>query len=114
MDTLYSLSLLLALMLGAVGTAALVHSMILRLSGRRRNFYVTRFPIICGGAALLAGVFSAIVHLLFGHDSDSLEPMAPGQFMMQHKAYWVVLALAIPALLGRIVAVGLSRLRQPT
>jgi hypothetical protein len=77
--------------------------MILRIIGRRPSKGITRVSLLCGVAALTGGVLSATVHLLFGHGPDSPEPMLAGQFFSLHKAYWLVLVLAVFPYLGSVV-----------
>lgn len=104
MDTLYSLSLLAALTFGGVGATLLVwilarpgrdSTSAKRIAGASLFFFVT--TIFCGGVSLA-------VHQIFGHGPSTPEPMTAARFFIFHKAYWLVLALALSSLLGAAIA----------
>lgn len=93
MDLVYSRLLIVALILGAVGTLSSLASGWKRMSDRSRQ--LAKLGLVCGGLALVSGLVSALVHAFTGHGSDSLEPMGWGRFLFFHKAYGAVLVLGL-------------------
>ncbi|NNF16317.1 MAG: hypothetical protein HKN70_06190 [Gammaproteobacteria bacterium] len=51
--------------------------------------------------SVLAGVLSLGVHVIAGHGAGSAEPMSPGAFASQHKAYWLLPLLWLAWFLAR-------------
>lgn len=100
MDTVYSLSLLVALVAGGLGAALSVVLMRKARIGHHRNRRMLPLVLISGIIALLSGAASVAVHSYFGHGQDSAEPMEFTQFIMHHKAYCLVFALCLLAFLG--------------
>lgn len=91
-DTLYSLTLLAALVSGAVGAFAGI------LSLCRPWPRVRWIGLRCGLLALALGVLSIGVHLHFGHGPAAPEPMALGRFLRIHPAYGAVFVLVLFAI----------------
>jgi H+/Cl- antiporter ClcA len=91
MDTVYSLFLLVSLIAGSLG--AIIFTLVTTLPERAGKFQsrVATAALICGVAALLAGIISVSVHLVFGHGQGSIAPMTTSQYFGHHKAYWFVL-----------------------
>ncbi len=93
MDSVYSLSLLVSLATGVLGTALslplLRNRKLAVQSGERKAQTV----LALGIANLIFGGISAVVHRLYGHGQGSGESMTWLQFLGNHKAYWIVLTL---------------------
>lgn len=104
MDAVYSLTLLFAVAIGGLGTLLFLRVVTLASSSRQSGNGLASVALVCGLAAMLCGMLSASVHLVFGHGSDALEPMSMMRFFSHHKAYWLVLALALPSLSARLIA----------
>ncbi|MBT8061946.1 MAG: hypothetical protein KJO85_04635, partial [Gammaproteobacteria bacterium] len=93
MDTVYSVGLLIALICAVLGTGL---ALLRRLrppkqSAAHRMAGVA--PPLLALLSVLAALISLGVHAIYGHGAASPEPMAVGEFGMQHKAYWFLLAL---------------------
>lgn len=98
MDTVYSLTLLLALLTGGVSAAALL--VVAWLGGRSPARRLEPAGVLSAVVSLCLGVISAWVHLRFGHGPQTPEPMRLMSFVGFHKAYWVVLALSLGSIVG--------------
>jgi hypothetical protein len=93
-DTLYSTTLLVALISGGAGVLTLVQ---LALGRRKQPLLaraLARTALYCGVLALAAGLLSLGVHFFSGHGPDSPEPMRALAFLAHHRAYWAVAVLA--------------------
>jgi phosphotransferase system glucose/maltose/N-acetylglucosamine-specific IIC component len=100
MDTVYSLSLLISLISGALGAAFFALTAVRLQQVQKLGPRVALVPMVCGSVTILFGMVSLIVHMLFGHGSDSVAPMATLQFFWHHKAYWIVLFFIVLAYWG--------------
>lgn len=103
-DSLYSWSLLIALIAAGLGALLCVYFLTLRLSGRGAGRNFIRLARVTGPLALITMIFSVTVHLVFGHAPTSPEPMGALEFMFRHEAYWLVLVLAVLACCGPTLA----------
>lgn len=108
MDSVYSLSLLMALVTGAIAALIFVSLLI------SANWHPGRKAATSGAISLVVSVVLAMVsgvtHLVFGHGPDSAEPMRIATFVWHHKAYLLVFSL----LLVSVLAWGLAgRHREP-
>lgn len=95
MDAVYSLSLLISLVAGTLGTTVFI--LVAAQSGRPRksDAKVAQAAIVFGATALLFGMISVSAHLDFGHGPDSDAAMTTLEFFGHHKAYWLVLILIV-------------------
>jgi hypothetical protein len=105
-DALYSLALLIALVVGGLGAIIFVVFMLSRRDWLGTNNRFSVILPICGILALFFGFVSGLVHFIFGHGSESTDPMLPLQFIAHHKAYWIVLALCVLLFAGWIISPG--------
>jgi hypothetical protein len=99
-DTLYTWSLLIALVAAGFGALLCVYFLVARLSGRAARRQLSRLANVAGSVALIAMILSVTVHLAFGHAPTSPEPMGVVEFALQHKAYWLVFVFAVLTFLG--------------
>lgn len=97
-DSLYSTTLLVALMLAAVGAGSGVIELC------RPGRWSRRIALWVNVLALLVGAFSFTVHLLFGHGPTAQEPMAIFRFLRFHPAYGVVLVFSLFGLGVRLLS----------
>lgn len=95
MDTLYSLSLLISLIVGGVGALIFVLLLIWPKYKQQLGARVTLVPLFCGVTALLFGLISVCVHFIFGHGPESADTMVASRFLRHHKAYWFVLVFTL-------------------
>ena len=100
MDTIYSLSLLVALIAGGGGCAAALAAALAARRARTERPWLSRACLLCGLVSLIAGLLSILVHMTYGHGPRSLEPMTVTGFFLFHKAYWAVLVLTLLSLAG--------------
>lgn len=95
MDTIYSLTLLVSLVAGVLGTVyCLLERNRLQSKGAARDralLIVLSFAMVTS----FAGAASLVVHRAYGHGAESREPMSLLHFFAQHRAYWIVLALCL-------------------
>ena len=85
MDTVYSSTLLVSLVLGGV-------AVLLGLYARFRSAPSSPAGRLARGAVLFATlslVVSVVVHWIWGHGPSSLEPMTAGPFIQNHAAFLV-------------------------
>ena len=99
-DSLYSWSLLLALVASGTGALLFDYFLVMRLIRRGVPRVLIRVANIAGSLALLCMIFSIVVHFSFGHAAGTPEPMGALQFLMEHKAYWLVAAFILFSYLG--------------
>ena len=99
-DSLYSWSLLFALVSSGVGALLFDYFLVMRLIRRGVPRVLVRIANIAGSLALLCMIFSVVVHVSFGHATETLEAMGVSQFLMEHKAYWLVAAFILLSYLG--------------
>ena len=95
MDSIYSLSLLLSLIAGGLGAAIFALVATQPEQVRKIGPRVALAALACGATAMLSGVISVLVHLVFGHGSDSIAPMTMSEFFRHHNAYWLVLLFTL-------------------
>jgi hypothetical protein len=95
MDSIYSLFLLLSLI--ASGLGATIFLLVVLQPNKVRKFgpRLALASLVCCATALLFGIISVSVHLVFGHGPDSVAPMTIGAFFGHHKAYWFVLFFTV-------------------
>lgn len=103
-DFLYSASLFLALVASGIGSFFFDYFLVMRVLRRPVNKRLSRFAYYCGSIAVVSGIFSVTIHLVFGHGTTAGEPMEIGEFLIHHKAYWVVAVLTLLAFLGPAIA----------
>lgn len=95
MVSLYSLSLLTAMIFGTLGVLIAALTMLKvplhpRIASRTRVI-----TIVCLPAALAPALLSLIVHFNYGHGPTAVEPMSLLRFVTHHKAYWIVMILCL-------------------
>lgn len=56
------------------------------------------------GIAVTLVVSSAAMHFVYGHSSSSIEPMTAMEFAVEHRAYWVILAICIASAVSARIA----------
>ena len=103
-DTLYSTSLLIALVASGVGSLFFDYFLVMRFLRRPANKRFVRFAYYSGSISIVAAIFSVTIHLVFGHGSDASEPMSASAFFLSHKSYWLVAVLALLSFLGPAIA----------
>ena len=97
MDVIYSLSLLISLIASGLGATIFALVAVKPDQAQRFGPGLALAALVCGATALLFGMISVFVHLVFGHGSDSVATMTTSQFFWHHKAYWFVLPLTLLA-----------------
>lgn len=97
MDSIYSLSLLLSVVAGGLGAALFILVAAQPSQPRMSGPKVVLAAFVFGATALSLGIISVLVHLIFGHGSESDAPMTTVEFFGHHKAYWLVLVLTVLA-----------------
>lgn len=91
---LYSLSLGLALTAVAIAVAAAVTAIGLRRGPRQARRWPLRLAALGALASLPLVAFSSVFHLLTGHRPGTPADMGPTEFVTEHPAFLVVVALA--------------------
>lgn len=104
MDSFWSLTLLVALAAGAVGTFTGAVAVVERRHRDRRWWWAAATALAGAVVALMFGTASLIVHLRLGHAPDSAAPMGIVDFVASHPAYLGVLSMIVLAAVGWIVA----------
>jgi cytochrome b subunit of formate dehydrogenase len=99
-DSLYSGSLLVAMLAAGLGALLFVYFVVVRFSGQNASRPVIRLANLAGSVALIAMILSITVHLVFGHAPTAQEPMGVVEFLLNHRAYWLVFVLAALAFSG--------------
>jgi len=113
MDSFSSLTLLVALAAGAVGTFAGAAAIVERRH-RQRGWWGAAATALAGGVvASMFGTASVLVHLKFGRDACSVAPMRATDVLAAHPAYLGVAVLTVLAVGGWIVATFRGRHGRP-
>jgi hypothetical protein len=99
-DSLYSWTLLLALVASGVGALLFDYFLVMRLIRRGAPRVLVRIANIAGSLGLLCMILSIVVHFSFGHAARTQEPPGIAEFLMEHKAYWLVAAFILFSYLG--------------
>ena len=102
-DSLYSWTLLLALVASGIGTLLFDYFLVMRLIRRGVPRILGRIANIAGSLGLLCMIFSVVVHFSFGHAAGTPEPMGVAEFLMEHKVYWLVAAFVLFSYLGPVL-----------
>ncbi len=98
--SLYSWTLLLALVASGIGALLFDYFLIMRLIRRGAPRILVRIANLAGSLGLLCMIFSVVVHFSFGHAAGTPEPMGIAEFLMEHKAYWLIAAFILFSYLG--------------
>ncbi len=104
MESFFSLTLLVALTAGGLGTLPGAAAVVERRN--RETRWWSAAATAPDGAVLAAmfGTASALVHLRFGHGPDSIEPIGAGQALATHPASLGIGVLTVLAAGGWAVA----------
>jgi len=112
MDSFSSLTLLVALAAGGVGTFAGAVAIVERRNHQRRWWGAAATALAGAVVASMFGTASLLVHLRFGHGPDSFAPLPTGDALAAHPAYLGVAALTVLAAGGWVIATFRSRNRR--